>query len=833
MEKRKIPGFGCFLIILFLLWFWGSLAGEPELSMSDGIVGKETGRIGKAEEVRARMKILEKRQKCVQQIYEEMGEGDWTRVYLGDIMKWEKDRFQENYESWLKLDLTKDGVDELIFVYDLSSWKEEGLNKNKAIYLILSEHQGRMEPVFMYEGETGKAFLLTDDGRIIYQVQGENRLSRYASLSFTPCELGTEGITQTGGTLSAVIFYEDGLYSKEDKEQLKEWYPDTYGKYGAGLYCFWSEKQIKENGIKHIIKEKNRIEKEEFLIQYRKIAGENLFYHYPGWTGVFADEPWYYSLEVDQEHGYVPVYAGIIRNRQINLDPETGTFGLIYVDEDDIPELVLGKNGWWLELYTYVEGQGVKRVDSFDYGIGGRGPGEYIPGKNLIRIQDSDLGGDITYTYVSRIGGGGYTLIEALLDEKGEPDGFGNEPEGELSWHYYLETEGSPSWETSPQISEEKYDQLLRDEEFISMVPEKSYEEVLNELYRPILEAAGLDREIYGLEKWQGRYLLTSGSQIELLSELIAADGELEPGVKAAEAGYLLCRNMRVKDWVKLGSKKSPFTGTILGNGYTIEGFDFSIETGGSLTSLVKELNITERFYTDQNAASREEIEYIFGEEGKAVLKKLLDQKGGKLRLVNLQELEEGVDSCIFSLEDDDELHVFIGGYRNGEKLSFQHFTFSSISYYSGYYLTVAEIDGDGQEDLLVYEGVISGSGGTWMALHGLVWNEETKQYEPFPLPDRISHVELQENRLLKVWRLGMDEEGIDVWQLENGEYVLTQQLLLTMETLQTEGKTEYIFQLSYYEDGSLVRVHKLPAGEDAYEAAGRLYPELDYWRRG
>ena len=737
MEKRKPSGFACFLLAVVFLWIGGGSAGEPEPPNSNRIIGGAAGKIVGASHKEAGIEIMAEKLEFAQQIYDEVEAGDWTNVYMSNLSKGQEACLKRySNGSWERLDVTGDGIPELISVYDYPSWKEK--NAKKKINFILSNHQGRMEPVFITKKETGKEYVLGKNGRITYQVQSESQSNLYSCLSFTACELGEVGMIKNKGKLTAIVFYEDMLYSEEERVQLAEGYPDTYGKSGSGLYCFWSEE-----GEDTIGEAKERIGEEEFLRRYHKMIGENFFRYYPGWANVFGDEPWYFFLDVPKGYEYVPAYARLIRNRQVDMNVEETVCGIIYAGGDDIPELAIGE-GSLLELYTYIEGQGVKQVD----------------------------------------------------------------------------------------MKEE----LLQAGEFISMALQRSPDEVLGELYEPILEEAGLDAGIYGLEKRQERYLLTSGRQIETLSELIAAGGEVEPGIKASEAHYLLCRNLEVKDWISLGSRKSPFKGMILGNGYTIEGVNFSIQTDDSLEKQVKELTILDRRYldTEKNAAGREEIETCFGEEGKAVLRKLLDEEGGRLGLVNLQRLEEGIDSCIFSLEGEEKIHVFISGFRGERKLSFQHFTLTSQSFYPNYHMTVADINEDEQEDLLIFEGSTSGTGGQFIDIHGLVWNEKLKQYEKLSsLPSRIAHVELNEKRLISVWRLGFAKEGIDVYRIEKGEYVLAQHLVLTIEPVAVNGRMEYIPRLSYYEGGKLIRMYKLPDGEDTYDVVGNLYPELDYWRRG
>lgn len=74
------------------------------------------------------------------------------------------------------------------------------------------------------------------------------------------------------------------------------------------------------------------------------------------------------------------------------------TYRLIYVDEDDTPELAVGVNGFWISLYTYHEGKVYLLMDQWGYGVMGNVGYEYIPKGNRIRNYNNDYAGAIHYT---------------------------------------------------------------------------------------------------------------------------------------------------------------------------------------------------------------------------------------------------------------------------------------------------------------------------------------------------------------------------------------------------------------------------------------------------
>lgn len=87
-----------------------------------------------------------------------------------------------------------------------------------------------------------------------------------------------------------------------------------------------------------------------------------------------------------------------------NDDAEGVTYQLIYFDEDDIPELAAGVNGYFVSLYTYHEGTIYTLMDHWGYGAMGNAGYEYAPRQNRLRNYNSDMAGAILYTTYMEIG---------------------------------------------------------------------------------------------------------------------------------------------------------------------------------------------------------------------------------------------------------------------------------------------------------------------------------------------------------------------------------------------------------------------------------------------
>jgi len=69
-------------------------------------------------------------------------------------------------------------------------------------------------------------------------------------------------------------------------------------------------------------------------------------------------------------------------------------YDLIYLDEDDITELVTGPTGYWVSVYTYYSGVLYTLIDKWGYGMGNVGF-EYARKKNIVRLYNQDFAGAI------------------------------------------------------------------------------------------------------------------------------------------------------------------------------------------------------------------------------------------------------------------------------------------------------------------------------------------------------------------------------------------------------------------------------------------------------
>ncbi|MBR6791502.1 MAG: hypothetical protein IKM49_00060 [Ruminococcus sp.] len=104
-----------------------------------------------------------------------------------------------------------------------------------------------------------------------------------------------------------------------------------------------------------------------------------------------AEEP----TETIEASDYKTAYLDVINSAE---DSETLKYGLIYLDEDDIPELVLGNSGYWVSMYTYADGEVCTLMNQWVYGAMGNAGYEYVPKMNSVRNYNSDYAGLVRWT---------------------------------------------------------------------------------------------------------------------------------------------------------------------------------------------------------------------------------------------------------------------------------------------------------------------------------------------------------------------------------------------------------------------------------------------------
>lgn len=101
---------------------------------------------------------------------------------------------------------------------------------------------------------------------------------------------------------------------------------------------------------------------------------------------------------VSDDNGYSTAYAQKVQELGAEYQ-----FNLIYLNDDEIPELVADYPGYHCSVFGWNQGRIVTIMDSFPYGAGGNSGYQYIPKGNTILDVSQDLGGAIVYPHYSTL----------------------------------------------------------------------------------------------------------------------------------------------------------------------------------------------------------------------------------------------------------------------------------------------------------------------------------------------------------------------------------------------------------------------------------------------
>lgn len=232
----------------------------------------------------------------------------------------------------------------------------------------LSEYEGEVWFVPFYPSETDESFYfqIIQNGEVLFLTNTHN------ATSCVPEGLLDEGFT----SLDAVAFF-DVNYDGETDIVLIETYGDTsfaivyYGEVSHydDRVLFYSQEALSYFITDHV-KTLTIPEIQQFLTKGTA-------------NGEFTD--------------YREAYRTVCRLDQMENEKPLH-YNLIYVDNDDVPELVTGVPGYYVSLYTYHDGMVYELMDQWGYGAFGNTGYDYIPKKNLMSNFDQDHAGLVGYT---------------------------------------------------------------------------------------------------------------------------------------------------------------------------------------------------------------------------------------------------------------------------------------------------------------------------------------------------------------------------------------------------------------------------------------------------
>ena len=219
----------------------------------------------------------------------------------------------------------------------------------------------------------------------------------------------------------------------------------------------------------------------------------------------------------------------------------------------------------------------------------------------------------------------------------------------------------------------------------------------------------------------------------------------------------------------------------------------------------------------------------LFGEEAGAIMRQTAEAENSYVSFLKLEHVGE-LDICTFAVRasEEEQYHVMMTGEWENTKIEFQHVVIptTDATGFGQPYLkcdfSQVDINFDGREDLLIYEGFSGGSGGSWGNYRAMVWNDAAEEFVWYPsFPMQLVFLEFNEQRMISRYRLGASHEAVCEYSVVDGEYAETREQVW-------ESEPDGSAVLSYYEMGVLVTQHDV-SGLDKDEFA-EFYPDLDYW---
>ncbi len=258
----------------------------------------------------------------------------------------------------------------------------------------LSEYEGKVYFVPLAPSEKNGDFRMQiiQEGEVLREING-----------YVPESLSGEAFT----SLDAVSFYDvnyDGhtdivlveTYGSTSFAAVYYGYDDDGGEYGISAW-FMVQERLSENITARL--------EEVTVSEIRNLLGGGKK------NGEFAD--------------YREAYDAVSTLFALEAGEESG-FNLIYVDGDDIPELITGQTGYYVSMYTYDNGNVYLLMDHWGYGAMGNAGYEYASGKNSLRNYNSDYAGAILYTTYMTVGSGHTIETVAEIKEVSFDDANGN-----------------------------------------------------------------------------------------------------------------------------------------------------------------------------------------------------------------------------------------------------------------------------------------------------------------------------------------------------------------------------------------------------------------------
>ena len=98
---------------------------------------------------------------------------------------------------------------------------------------------------------------------------------------------------------------------------------------------------------------------------------------------------------------YAKEYLKIIDEVKAKYPNTDLKYDLIYFNNDNIPDLVIGVSGYWVSLYVYEDGKVYNPIDEWSYGAMGNVGYDYLEKKGAIYNYNSDFAGGVGTSSIS------------------------------------------------------------------------------------------------------------------------------------------------------------------------------------------------------------------------------------------------------------------------------------------------------------------------------------------------------------------------------------------------------------------------------------------------
>lgn len=97
-------------------------------------------------------------------------------------------------------------------------------------------------------------------------------------------------------------------------------------------------------------------------------------------------------INEETENTYSKIYIDAINNLENDNYDVSLKYNLVYIDDDEIPELVVDLQDYWIQIYTLKDEKAINILNDeyLNYGTNGRVGYEYAPKKSVIKCVSHD-----------------------------------------------------------------------------------------------------------------------------------------------------------------------------------------------------------------------------------------------------------------------------------------------------------------------------------------------------------------------------------------------------------------------------------------------------------